>query len=212
MVAAAGAAVLGLARVLAGYDIVRRLRKASKRRQWALDLRLSLLLLFALAWLAQDSGTSILIAGFTVGLLVAVIGGPKRLSKQVIGIAAGFFVPLFFVVLGARLDLRSLIERPSYLLLAALLVAANVALHLVGALVTRQGIPAGLAATAQLGVPAGVVAIGLQEKVISPGQGGAIMLAALASIGTCGVGVAMLARARAAARPPEPRPGSAGGG
>ena len=41
-----------------------RLRKRSKQRRWALDLRLSLLVLFTLSWIAQKSGTSVLIAGF----------------------------------------------------------------------------------------------------------------------------------------------------
>jgi Kef-type K+ transport system membrane component KefB len=194
VVASAGLAVFCVARLLHDREVVRRLRKASKRREWALDLRLALLLLFALAWVAQRAGTSILVAGFTVGLLVAAIGGPNRLSKQVIGIAAGFFVPLFFVVLGARLDLRAVFEHPSYLVLAALLIALNVAVHAVAALLTRQGPPAALAATAQLGVPAGVVAIGLADGVITPGQGGAIILAALASIGACTLGVGLLAR------------------
>ena len=62
----------------------------------------------ASAWLATRSGTSILIAGFAVGLVVAATGGPKRLSRQVTGIAQGFFIPLFFVVLGARIDVRAL--------------------------------------------------------------------------------------------------------
>jgi Kef-type K+ transport system membrane component KefB len=194
-VVASGAAVFLVARGLHDSDVVHRFRKASKRRAWALDLRLALLMLFVLAWVAERAGTSILVAGFTVGLLVAIIGGPKRLSKQVIGIAAGFFVPLFFVVLGARLDLRALFEHPSYLSLAALLVIVNVTVHVAGALLTRQGLPAALAATAQLGLPAAVVAIGLSEEVITPGQGAAIILAALVSIALCTVGVALMSRA-----------------
>ena len=87
---------------------VQRVREPSKQRHWALDLRLSLLVLFTLAWLAQRSGTSILIAGFGAGVAVAMIGGPKRLSTQVRGVADGFFVPLYFVVLGASLDVGAL--------------------------------------------------------------------------------------------------------
>jgi Kef-type K+ transport system membrane component KefB len=89
-----------------------RVRKRSKQRRWALDLRLSLLVMFTLSWLAQASGTSVLIAGFGTGLLVAALGGPERLFTQVRGLADGFFVPLFFVFLGARLQLGELIENP----------------------------------------------------------------------------------------------------
>ena len=106
-----------------------RLRKRSKKRRWALDLRLSLLVLFTLSWIAQKSGTSMLIAGFSTGLLVAALGAPKRLFTQVRGLADGFFVPLFFVVLGARLELGALVDHPSILRLTVALVVLNVAVH-----------------------------------------------------------------------------------
>jgi len=198
-VAAAAAAIFGLSYLVRGRELLHRIRRASKRRGWALDLRLALLALFALAWIAIRAGTSILIAGFSVGLLVAVFGGPKRLSTQVTGIAAGFFMPLFFVVLGAKLDLRALFTHPAMLELTALLTVANVAVHAAGALATRQPLPAALAATAQLGLPAGVVTLGLQQHVLSASQAGAILLAALITIGLCPAGIALLVRNRAAA-------------
>ena len=150
------------------------MRRWSKKRGWALDLRLSLLILFGLVWVAQRSGTSVLIAGFGVGLMVAAIGGPRRFTRQVAGVAQGFMVPLFFVVLGARLDLRALGQHPSLIVLAALLVLINLTVHALAALLTRQPLAAGLAATAQLGVPAAVVALGLELHIITIGVGSAI--------------------------------------
>ena len=197
-VAAAALGLFGATYLLRGHRLVRRVRTESKHRGWALDLRLALLALFVLSWLALRSRTSVLIAGFSVGLVVAYAGGPKRLSTQVRGIAAGFFVPLFFVVLGAELDLRAVAERPSMLELTALLTVANVAVHLIAAAVTRQPPPAALAATAQLGLPAGVVTLGLQQHVLSAAQGAAILLAAVITIGLCPLGIWLLARGRPA--------------
>jgi Kef-type K+ transport system membrane component KefB len=193
-VAAAAGAALALIRTIHDRPGVRRLRVASKRRGWALDLRLSLLLLFTLAWLAQRVGTSILIAGFAVGLLVALVGGPHRLSTQVTGIAAGFFVPLFFVVLGAKLDLRALVQRPSTLTLTLLLLAATIVTHQIGARVTGQAAGAGLAATAQLGLPAGVATLGLQLHILDAGRAAAILLAALGTIALSAIGVTRMSR------------------
>jgi Kef-type K+ transport system membrane component KefB len=173
---------------------VRQLRHRSKQRGWALDLRLSLLILFGLAWVAQRSGTGVLTAGFGAGLMVAAIGGPKRLSRQVTGVAQGLMVPLFFVTLGARLDLRALGEDPSLIALAAELVALSIVVHVVAALATRQPLAAGLAATAQLGVPAAVVTLGLQQHILSSGEGAAIVAAALASLALTATGVALLGR------------------
>src|SRR6202011_5151375 len=167
LVAAGVLLLLGTARLLGGQAWVARVRHLSKQRHWALDLRLALLVLFFLAWVAQKSGTSILIAGFAAGLMVALIGGPKRLSTQMRGIADGFFIPLYFVVLGAQLDLRGLIDHPAMLALTGVLVALNVTIHLLAAVVNGRRLSAGLAACAQLGVPAAVASVGLSEGVLS---------------------------------------------
>lgn len=195
LVAVAAALVLLLARALAHRAWVRRLRKLSKARHWALDLRLALLVLFLLAWIAQKGGTSILIAGFGAGVTVALVGGPKRLSTQVRGVADGFLIPLYFVILGARLDLNGLLGHSSILALAIGLVALNVAIRMLGAMLLRMSIAGALAASAQLGVPAAVASLGLSEHVLSPSVATAIIASALVSLAVCTAGVGLLARA-----------------
>jgi Kef-type K+ transport system membrane component KefB len=184
--------LLGLARLLAAQPWVHHVRHLSKQRHWALDLRISLLVLFLLAWIADESGTSVLIAGFGAGLTIAVIGGPERLSTQVRGVADGFFIPLYFVVLGAQLDLRGLFRHPSMLLLIAALVLLNVLLRLIAVVLARRPLSAGLAASAQLGVPAAVSSLGLAEGVLSATVATAIIAAALVSLAVCTVGVELL--------------------
>ncbi|MGZ4258565.1 MAG: cation:proton antiporter domain-containing protein [Gaiellaceae bacterium] len=194
LVAAGVLVIFVLVRAIRALEWTHRLRRLSKERAWALDLRLSLLALFALAWIATKSSTSVLIAGFGVGLLVAALGGPVRLSTQVTGIGQGFFIPLFFVVLGAGLDVRALGQQASLVELALLLVALNLAIHALAALASRQPLAAGLAATAQLGVPAAAVTIGLRQHLLERGQGAAIIAAALATLPLCALGGASLAK------------------
>ena len=67
-------------------------------------------------------------------------------------------------------------------------------MHAVAALLTRQSFGAGLAATAQLGVPAAVVTLGLQEHILTSGEGAAIVAAALGSLASTAVGVTLLGR------------------
>jgi Kef-type K+ transport system membrane component KefB len=198
LVAVAVLAAFALARALAAYAWVQRLRGLSKQRRWALDLRLSLLVVFALAWIAHKSGTSILIAGFAAGVMVALLGGPKRLSTQVRGVAEGFFVPLYFVVLGAQLDVGGLLRDPSMLALAAALAALNALIHLAAAALTGRAPAGALVASPQLGVPAAVASLGLAEGVLSTGVATAIIAAALVSLGVCTLGVEWLVRAGAA--------------
>ena len=204
LVALLAAGLFAVARLVGDAEWIDRVRHLSKHRHWALDLRISLLVLFLLSWVAQKGGTSILIAGFGAGLLVALIGGPKRLSTQVRGVAEGFFIPLYFVVLGARLDLGGLVNDPKMLALAAALTVLNVAIHLLASVVLRGSVAGALAATAQLGVPAAVASLGLSEHLLTPVVATAIVAAALVSLAVCTLGVEMLARSSSTAVPAAP--------
>jgi Kef-type K+ transport system membrane component KefB len=196
-------AIFALARSLHGRAGVRVLRRESKRRRWALDLRIALIVLFGLSWIAEETGASLLIAGFGAGLMVAAIGGPKRLSHEVLGVAGGFFVPLFFVVLGARVDLRGLAQDPAMIGLALALAGLTAVVHVLAARVTRQPLAAGLLASAQLGVPAAIVALGLPDHVITSTQAAAIVAASMISLAVCSVGAAALTRrAQKPSQPP----------
>jgi Kef-type K+ transport system membrane component KefB len=201
LVAAAAALLLFAARALAGHEWVARVRALSKQRHWALDLRIALLVLFFLAWLAQRSGTSVLIAGFGAGVTAALVGGPKRLSTQIRGVADGFFVPLYFVVLGAQLDLAGLLEHPEMIALVAALAVLNVLIHVTAARAVRVSSGAALAASAQLGVPAAVASLGLAEGVLSSEVATAIVAASIVSLVVCTVGVQRLLRRAPVASP-----------
>jgi Kef-type K+ transport system membrane component KefB len=185
-------------RMLRGRPAVHRLRHEGKRRHWAIDLRVALVILFALAWVAQRTGASALIAGFGAGLMLAAVGGPKRLSTEVLGIAGGFFIPLFFVTLGAAVQLRGVVTHPSILILTVLLIVLAVAVHVIAARGTGQRASAGVLASAQLGVPAAMAALGLTEHVLSATQAAAIVTAAMATVIISGAAAAALDRRQGA--------------
>ena len=201
LVLLAGGVALLLLRWLRRTDRVHALRLQSKHRGWALDLRVGLAGLFGLAALATAFGTSILIAGFTAGAVLAATGEPHRLAQQLVGVAEGFLVPLFFVTLGAGLDFRALLGSGKALLLLAGLVVAATAVHVLVAVVLRRPVAVGLLATAALGVPSAVVSIGLGHGLLNPGQAAAIVSAVLATIAVSAAGGALLTR-----RPADPPP------
>ncbi|GAC1331825.1 MAG: cation:proton antiporter [Candidatus Dormibacteria bacterium] len=167
----------------------------SIEKGWAVQLRLSVLLLLSLAAVAQLTGASILVAGFTAGMALIYLGEPDRLGLQISGLANGFFVPIFFVLLGAELDLRALVSEPRALLLAAALAAGAVAVHLVAALVTGPGqkIPTGLAASAQLGLPAAAATLAISSHALSPANAAALVAAGCLSLAPATIGAARLA-------------------
>jgi Kef-type K+ transport system membrane component KefB len=208
LVALAAGMLLAIGHLLASRPWIDGVRHRSKQRHWALDLRLSLLALFFLAWIAQKGGTSILIAGFGAGVMIAILGGPKRLSTQVRGVADGFFIPLYFVVLGAHLDLSGLFSSSSMLALAGTLAVLNVAIRLLAGRLVKLPPAGSLAASAQLGVPAAVASLGLADHVIAPVTATAIVASALISLAVSTIGVEGLIAAETA----EPRSGPAGAG
>lgn len=171
------------------------LRGLSRHKHWALDLRLSLAMLFGLAWLATVFGTSVLVAGFAAGMVASSLGHPRRFYKQLIGIGEGFLVPVFFVHLGASINVQELFTSSSNIALAVMICAASLSVHLLAA--KWSGLPkgSGLAASSQMGVPAALVSIGLSSGMLSPGQGAAIIAAALLSLIGSSYGVSQLSTA-----------------
>jgi len=192
LVIALAAAVFVMARAVRGTDVVERVRTASVERGWAVDLRIALLVLFTLAWIATRFGTSILLAGFAGGVAVTLLDEPRRVAQQLIGIGEGFFVPLFFTTLGARLDLGAFVHEPRTVVLGAALLVGTTVIHLLVAAIWRLPLATGLLATAQLGVPAAVASVGLAVHVVDVGQASAIMAAAVGSLIVCAVGGALL--------------------
>ncbi|WP_445167416.1 cation:proton antiporter [Mycolicibacterium sp. Dal123E01] len=201
LTAAIGAVVIALgAGVLFGaisaFDrrgLRKRLHRYSQRHGFALELRISLISLFALAALAVATHVSIMLAGFALGLAVKAAGEPRRLARQLFGITEGLFGPLFFVWLGASLQVRELGEHPSYILLGIGLGVGAVLAHCVGRL-TGQPLALAALSAAQLGVPVAAATLGTQKNLLSPGEPSALLLGALLTIGVTSVASVIAAR------------------
>jgi Kef-type K+ transport system membrane component KefB len=170
-----------------------RLHHVSKERHLALELRISLLVMFGLAALAIQTHVSIMLAGFGVGIAVTAVGEPRRLARQMFGITEGFFGPLFFVWLGSSLDLRALGDHPTFIGLGVLLGLGAMLTH-AAVSVTRQPPAAGALAAAQLGVPVAATTLGQQLHLLKPGEPAALILGALITIAIAAWAGSLLSR------------------
>ena len=168
----------------------------SQRRGWALQLRSSLLVLLVLAAIAEATGASQLVAGFATGIVLARSSRSDRLAVQLSGVANGLFVPLFFVVLGATLDLRALAGSNSAMALALVLAAVAVAVHVAAAVLRgeRHRVATGLTASAQLGLPAAAASLGLTSGALSPAVAAALVAAGCLTLIPSIAGADLLAR------------------
>ena len=201
VLAAAGLAYVIL-RELADRNLLITLHDESVRRTFGLEMRISLAALFALAGLAVDVHVSVMLAGFAFGLVLAAIGTPRRLGSQLFAVTEGFLGPIFFIWLGASIDLRALVHHPRLVVLALGLALATTVIHALGRLL-GQPVPLAVLAGAQLGVPVAAVALGTRNALLAPGEGGAILAAAVITLGVATVAGQLARRANLeAAAPP----------
>jgi Kef-type K+ transport system membrane component KefB len=195
VVVAAGAIALGRRVFRTGWaDEANRL---SKQRRWALRLRISVLLLLCLGAIAEHTGASLLVAGFAAGIVLRQFREPHRLALELTGLASGFFVPAFFVLLGANLDLKGLARSPSAITLAVAMGLAATAVHVVAAFMVdrHQRLASGLLASAQLGLPAAAAALGLSTGALRPPIATALVAGGLLTLIPATAGAMLLARA-----------------
>jgi Kef-type K+ transport system membrane component KefB len=193
VVIACAVALFLVFRYLEASGVRRRVHRLSERRQFALELRINLAILFGLAAVAVYTHVSIMLAGFSFGLAIAAIGPPRRLTKQMFAITEGFLGPVYFVWLGASLDLRDLGSHPAMIGLGVALGLGAVVSH-AAMRVTGQPLTVAVLAAAQLGVPVSAVTLGTQSNLFAPGEAPAIVLGALVTLAATTVAGSRLAR------------------
>ncbi len=193
VVLVAGGVLFLALRAVERSGVRKRVHGVSEERQFAVELRISLTALFAMAALAIAMHVSLMLAGFVSGLAVAAVGEPRRVAKQLFAVTEGFFGPVFFVWLGAGLQLGDLLHHPSMIALGLGLGVGATLAHLV-AVPLRQPAPYAMLASAQLGVPVAAAAIGAQLDLLRPGEGAAIVLGALVVLAVTVTGGSLAAR------------------
>ncbi len=94
-------------------------------------VRLTALLLVALLAIAEDFGLDVVLGAFIAGIITKQLvpaNEQSGLQTKVEGIAFGVFIPIFFIVSGARLDISSILANPSllFVFLVLLLIVRGV--------------------------------------------------------------------------------------
>jgi len=158
-----------------------RTHELSKDDHLGLELRISLALLLLVAALALRFHSSVMVAGFSLGVALASIGVPHRLARQLFAVSDGLFAPIYFVWLGASINIRNTFHSRDALLLALLLFSAAIVAHL-PALFFKQSFKNVLLASGELGIPAAAVTLGTANGVLTAAQAGALMLAAIGTL------------------------------
>jgi Kef-type K+ transport system membrane component KefB len=84
-----------------------------------LPVRVVMLLILALVWLATEFGLDVLLGAFGAGVIVRLASTGvdiEPLHSKLEGLGFGFLIPVFFVVTGMKFDLDALVESTEALL------------------------------------------------------------------------------------------------
>jgi len=80
-----------------------------------LPIRISVVLVFALAYLAADLGLDLLLGGFVAGIITRLALRGREVAifeSKLSAIGYGFLIPFFFVVSGVNFDMSALVDDP----------------------------------------------------------------------------------------------------
>lgn len=87
-----------------------------------LDIRLAFFLIFTLVTVAERVGAENILGAFLAGMVMKLLEPSEATMDKLTSIGYGFFIPVFFIMTGVNLNLKSLLTNPSALMLIPVLV------------------------------------------------------------------------------------------
>ena len=155
-----------------------------------LKVRGSLALMIAFLALSQALGAEIILGAFLAGAVISFLsrqeGTALRSSLDAIGY--GFFIPIFFIAVGARFELGALLaSREALALVPVLLIAAILigvipsAVFMTAGVSARHALATGFLLSGRLSLTIAVAEVGLELGLVNSATNSAIILVAIAT-------------------------------
>ena len=157
-----------------------------------LPVRIAVLLVVVLVWVASQLGLDALLGAFAAGLIVRLSTSssehdPVRIKLEAIGF--GFLVPIFFIVSGMRFDLAALRSDPTQIIRVPMFLLAFFMVRGIPVmLLYRKDLPnaarsaLALLASTQLPLIVVIVTIGLETGRVLPVNATALITAGMLSV------------------------------
>jgi Kef-type K+ transport system membrane component KefB len=148
----------------------------------------STLLVFVV--LAEALGIEIIVGAFLAGAIVSLLRTPedRELSSQLEAIGFGFFIPIFFIMVGVDFNLPALLSSTAALLSVPLLLIAAITVKVIPALVFRlnhswrEALAAGILMCPRLSLIIAAAAIGAKLGIIDESVNAGIVLVAIVTV------------------------------
>jgi CPA2 family monovalent cation:H+ antiporter-2 len=169
---------------------VRRILEELSHATAQIKVRAAFALMLAFVVLSQALGAEIILGAFLAGAALTLLRTPEdeSLISQLEAIGFGFFIPIFFILVGVDFNLAILLKSTSSLLLVPLLLLAAILVKFIPALLFRymfswrETLSAGMLLSARLSLIIAASALGLRLNIISTTVNSAIILVAILTV------------------------------
>ncbi|MCB0211777.1 MAG: cation:proton antiporter [Anaerolineae bacterium] len=181
------ALVVRVGRIVAKIPGLPRLIEELSHATAQIQVRGAMALMVAFIALSQWLGIEVILGAFLAGAVISLLAQREssQLRMKMDAIGFGFFIPIFFIMVGVQFDLPSLLTSSDAMLLVPLLLAIAYAVKFVAALLYRtqfswrQTFAAGGLLSARLSLIIAAAAIALDMGIINQAIDSAIILVAI---------------------------------
>ncbi|MCH4008588.1 cation:proton antiporter [Companilactobacillus sp.] len=156
-----------------------------------LDIRLAFFLIFALVTFAEQIGAESILGAFLAGAVMKLLQPNEDTQSKLSSMGYGFFIPIFFIVTGVNLNLRTLFSNQQALLLIPIFLIAFIVSKAIVYFVFkprfghRLAMAASVLTATTITLVLPILEVGKSLKLISATQAGAITLAAIITCLVC---------------------------
>lgn len=149
---------------------------------------IAILMLFVV--MAEFVGAELILGAFLGGMIISLLKGPEDegLVHKLEAFGFGFFIPVFFILVGVDLDVRALLDAPESLLFLPVILAVSLIVKILPMLLAkkhfswREIIGGGVLLNTHLSLEVAVAVIGLRLGLFNPATNTTIILFAILSV------------------------------
>ncbi|SJZ51803.1 monovalent cation:proton antiporter family protein [Selenihalanaerobacter shriftii] len=152
-----------------------------------IKVRASFALILIFIALAQELGIEMILGAFLAGTIISLISDDENnyLNHKLDAIGYGFFIPIFFIMVGVKFDITVLFNSKDIWLFTICLIIASYLVKLIPALIFkrnyswRETLSAGFLLSSRLSLIIAASTIGLELGIIGESINSAIILTAI---------------------------------
>lgn len=170
-------------------NIIQRILRELSTTTAQIRVRGAFALMVAWVVLAEAFGVELILGAFLAGAVAGLVSGPDddNAKEKLDAIGYGFFIPIFFIMVGVEFNLSALFGSPQAFLLVALLLVGAYVVKIIPTILMRhqfswrQTIGAGFLLSSRLSLIIAAASIALNIGVITEAINAAVILLAVIS-------------------------------